>query len=76
MCSIPHCLEEGFQLENEERNITLKKGLFTLVFHEAINGKRGFVCGVNVEITVDTEVAAPSFDDAILQKKLDDEKNS
>ena len=27
---IPHCLEEGFQLGNEGRNITLKKEPFTL----------------------------------------------
>ena len=50
-------------MRNEERNTTLKKGLFPLVFGEVINTNRGFICGVNVEPLVETEVAAPVLKD-------------
>ena len=51
LCSITHCLGEGYELENEGRNVTLRKGKFKLVFDKIVKTLRGCVCGMGVEPT-------------------------
>ena len=46
LCSITHCLEEGFNLGNDGKMIILKKDGFTLEFNKEIKTKSGYVCGV------------------------------
>ena len=66
LCSITHCLEEGFDLSNNGKMIVLKKGDFTLEFNEEIKTKNGYVCGVKVETENGQELAAPTIKDRSL----------
>ena len=63
LCSVTHCLEEGFDLSNNGKMIVLKKGNFTLEFDKEIKTKNGYVCGVRVETEDDHELAAPAIKD-------------
>ena len=62
LCSITHCLEEGFNLGNDGKMITLKKDGFTLEFNKEIKTKSGYVCGVRVE-PEELEIATPALKD-------------
>ena len=45
LCSITHCLQEGFNLGNKGKMIVLKKDGFTLEFNKEIKTNSGYVCG-------------------------------
>ena len=60
LCSVTHCLKEGFDLSNNGNMIVLKKGDFVLEFDREIKTKDGYVCGVRVE-PQDAEEAAPAL---------------
>ena len=60
LCSVTHCLEEGFNLSNEGKMIVLKKDGFTLEFDKEIKTASGYVCGVTVEPQV-AEIATPAL---------------
>ena len=62
LCSITHCLEEGFNLGNDGRMIVLEKDGFTLEFNKEIKTKSGYVCGVRVE-PEDLKLAIPALKD-------------
>ena len=49
LCSVIHCLEEGFNLRNEGKMIVLKKDGFTLKFDKEIKTASGYVCGFRME---------------------------
>ena len=63
LCSVTHCLEEGFDLSNNGKMIVLKKGNFTLEFDKEIKTKNGYVCGVRVETEDNHELAIPAIKD-------------
>ena len=44
--SLIDLIDKCHELENEERNITIKKGYFKLKFDHVIRTKSGYVCGV------------------------------
>ena len=51
LCSVFHCLEEGFNLSNNGRMIVLKKGDFTLEFNREIKTKSGYeilLCHIDI----------------------------
>ena len=60
LCSVTHCLEEGFNLSNEGKIIVLKKDGFTLEFDKEIKTTSGYVCGVRVE-PQEVEVTTPAL---------------
>ena len=60
LCSVTHCLEEGFNLSHEGKMIVLKKDGFTLEFNKEIKTKSGYVCGVRVE-PEEVEITTPAL---------------
>ena len=60
--SLTNSIEKGYDLGNEGRSITIRKGNFKLTFDRIIKTKSGYVCGIATKPRIeDDDVATPAL---------------